>query len=112
MRAEIDECRRPIRSDDFEREWMPRFSHPFPSLPDPAREFFGVHVGRNTGYETRSLQLGGGLYHRVERIDSRYDQQIDSFALFLGHRNNASEQFSFVVGEELILRKVVLARSG
>ena len=56
---------------------MTRFRKPFPGTANASREFFRIHACRHARHQTRRLELGCSLYHSVEWIHSRNDEEFD-----------------------------------
>ena len=107
MRAKVHENGGPVGSDDFQRKRVAGFGQALPGLTDLTREFFGIHSGGKSGNKSRGLEPRRGLNHRVERVDSRHDQQLHCLTFLFSHRNNTREQFSLVICEQLTFRQIV-----
>src|SRR5205823_8674098 len=108
----IDENRRTVRGNNFQKKYITRFQQTLPGTADSAGEFLGIHSGRNPGYQPRRLKFYNSLNHRIEWVNSRDDQEVDGLALLFGNGDHTTEQFPFVIREQLILRQFIFAGAG
>src|SRR5262245_65521136 len=76
MRSEVDENRRTVRGNDFERKRMARFGEVFPSLANASGELFGSHARGNAGNQTRSLEVCSRLNKSIKWVYARHDEQF------------------------------------
>ncbi len=102
QRAEIDEVRRPVGSEDFERECVAGFGQFLPGHTDSAHQFRCLHAEGCAGDHARHLQRLSRLHDGPERIGTRYDQQFDGLAFFLCHANDFAKELFSVTGEDFV----------